>query len=286
MSVDIEIRRPVLRYHGGKWKLAPWIVSHFPPHRVYVEPFGGGGSILMRKPRSYAEIYNDKWLVVVDVFRCLRNPQTAAELERRLRLTPFARDEFFSAYAVEGDDLVERVRKTIVRSFMGFGSASTNGAHLTGFRGNSNRSGTTPAHDWVNWPDCIQAFAARLVGVVIENLDFAEAIARHDTPETLIYADPPYTHDTRNMARGNSTYAHDFTTADHERLASVLHECAGMVVVSGYPNPLYDRLFAGWEVRECRAYADGAQPRREVLYLNHAAATMQCQTRMEFEGPA
>lgn len=32
--------RPLLRWHGGKWKLAPWIVSQFPPHRVYVEPFG------------------------------------------------------------------------------------------------------------------------------------------------------------------------------------------------------------------------------------------------------
>jgi DNA adenine methylase len=275
-----EPTRPILRYHGGKWKLAPWIVGHFPPHRIYVESFGGGGSVLMRKPRSYAEVYNDKWPVVVDVFRCVRNPDTAAELERQLRLTPFARDEFFSAYIVEGDDLVERARKSIIRSFMGFGSASTNGEHLTGFRGNSNRSGTTPAHDWVNWPDCIKAFTERLQGVVIENLDFAELISRHDSTDTLIYADPPYTHDTRNMARGNSAYAHDFTTEDHERLAAVLHESPGMVIVSGYPNPLYDRLFAGWEVRECRAFADGAQPRREMLWLNGAAARAQSQQRM------
>jgi DNA adenine methylase len=57
----MTIDRPVLRYHGGKWLLAEWIISHFPPHRIYTEVFGGGGSVLMQKSRCYAEVYNDKW---------------------------------------------------------------------------------------------------------------------------------------------------------------------------------------------------------------------------------
>lgn len=275
-----EPTRPLLRWHGGKWKLAPWIISHFPPHRTYVEPFGGAASVLLRKPRAYAEVYNDTWRVAVDVFRCARDPALAAELERRLRLTPFARDEFKGAYIVEGDDMVERARKAIVRSFMGFGSASTNGEYLTGFRASSRRSGTTPALDWQHYPDLVQSFTERLQGVVIENKDYSEVIEQHDHEDSLIYCDPPYPHETRNMRRGNAAYAHEFTRADHEHLAEQLHVCAGMVAVSTYPCKLYDRLYAGWMVSETEAFADGARKRREVLYLNAAAANAQRQQRL------
>src|SRR3954464_11961798 len=90
----MKMKRPVLRYHGGKYLLAPWIISHFPQHKVYTEVFGGGGSVLMQKPRSYGEVYNDVWDTVVNVFKVLRDPVKAAELERLIRLTPFSRTEF------------------------------------------------------------------------------------------------------------------------------------------------------------------------------------------------
>jgi hypothetical protein len=146
--------RPVLRYHGGKWRLAPWIISHFPAHRVYVEPFGGAASVLMRKPRAYAEVYNDLDGELVALFRVLRDETQAAALVRAVSLTPFAREEFAASYEPSGDP-VEQARRTVIRAFMGFGS----NAHVraTGFRANSNRSGTTPARDWANYPDALVA---------------------------------------------------------------------------------------------------------------------------------
>src|SRR5262245_32094368 len=84
----IQVERPVLRWHGGKWLLADWIISHFPRHRIYTEVFGGAGSVLIRKPRCYAEVYNDLNRDVVNLFRVLRDSRHAKDLEHALRLTP------------------------------------------------------------------------------------------------------------------------------------------------------------------------------------------------------
>lgn len=270
-----KIKRPVLRYHGGKFLLAPWIISHFPKHRIYVECFGGGGSVLMQKPRSYAEIYNDLWDTVVNVFRVLRNDNMAVELERQLRLTPFARKEFEQCSQFNIDaamDPIEKARLTIFRSFAGFGSASINAKYATGFRSNSHRSGTTPAQDWANYPDHITSFVERLKGVVIENKDYREVIKQHDGHETLIYLDPPYVHSTRNMQRGNAAYVFEMTEQDHIEMAMLLKTLKGMAVISGYDNDLYKELFSDWLKINRKAFADGAVERVECLWLNGMAA--------------
>lgn len=89
----MRITRPVLRYPGGKYRIAKWIISHFPQHNFYVEPYGGAGSVLMHKAKCQGEIYNDLDGDVVNVFRILRDLKKAKELERLLRLTPFAYED-------------------------------------------------------------------------------------------------------------------------------------------------------------------------------------------------
>lgn len=259
----------------GKWRLAPWIIAHFPPHRIYTEPFGGAASVLLRKPRSYAEIYNDLDGDVVNLFRVLRSNR-AGELVRFLELTPFGRMEFEVSYEAS-DDPVEEARRLIVRSFMGFGSNGFNRATRTGFRSVSNRSGTTPAHDWTNYSAALRAIVERLQGVVIERRDAMDVARQHDQPEALHYFDPPYMPATRS-AKSRKTgeryhaYAHELTEADHSEFLAAVVELRGAVVISGYPTQIYDDALQGWRRVSCAAFADGALKRTEVLWLNPAAS--------------
>lgn len=263
--------RPLLRWHGGKWRLGPWIIQHLPPHKVYVEPFGGAASVLLQKPRSYGEVYNDLDGEVVNLFRVCR--EAPAALTRALVWTPFARADYRASLGPESADPVERARLMVVRCFMGFGSNANNRAVVSGFRATSNRSNTTPSHDWMNFPPTIRRVAARLRGVVIENKPAGEIIAQQDGLDTVHYLDPPYVHDTRAMEsmHGHHGYAHEMTDADHEALAAQIREVKGMVVLSGYHGALYDRLFGDWPRVEREALADGAAPRVEVLWFNPKA---------------
>lgn len=281
MHGEAKVKRPVVRYHGGKWNLAPWIISHFPEHRIYVEPFCGGASVLLRKSRCYSECINDLNGEMVNLFRVLRDANKAERLRREMYLTPFSHDEFREAYQPTEDD-VERARRTVIKGFMGFGSAAITAGSArsagfrpgsnhyitpnTGFRANSNRSGTVPAHDWANYPDCIPAMVERLRGVVIENKDALRVMVQHDTENTLHYVDPPYPQSTRD--RG-SDYSHEMTDADHVALAQMLRSLKGKVVLSGYPCELYDKgLYADWQRVERPHLADGARKRIEVLWMN------------------
>lgn len=255
--------RPVLRYHGGKWRLAPWILSHFPEHTNYVEPYAGGASVLLRKPRCYAEIYNDRDEEIVNVFKMLR--ERGPELRDQLRLTPFSRLEHANAYEHSNDPL-ERARRTIVKSAMGYGSDGIK--NNTGFRSYARKErGTIPAHDFANYIDALEFAIERLQGVVIENLHARDVIQKQDGSGTLFYVDPPYVHSTRSASQPEQ-YRFEMSDDDHRELAALLHSVKGKVVLSGYDCPLYQELYERWRHDECVAFADGARKRKEVLWLN------------------
>lgn len=262
---DLFPRRPVLRYHGGKWMLAPWLISLFPPHEIYVEPFGGAASVLLRKPRSKIEVYNDLDSEVVELFEIFRDPRCAEELIRLLDLTPFGREEFERAYQ-PAETPLERSRRLIVRSFSGFGSHSHNAENSNGFRWHPSKS---YAQEFANLPESLQRVTERLRGVTIEKKHALKVIAQQDTAETFFFIDPPYPHSTRDPHLKG--YRFEMQDGEHRALAETLELIKGKALICGY-HGFYDHLFKSWCHRERHSYANGQKgrsERTEVVWANY-----------------
>lgn len=265
--------RPLLRWLGGKFRLAPWIVNHFPEHRIYVEPFGGAASVLLHKAPSYNEIYNDLDSELVNLFRVLRSDR-ASELLTQLRLTPYSRAEYWTAFE-QVDEPVERARRTVVRSHFGHGTGGARIDRPTGFRCDGTSGTTNVAGGWRDLPDALDRIVERLRGVNIEQKPALELLGYYDDPKVLIYLDPPYlpsTRSTKSRKPGERyhTYAFEMSSDDHRELLTTARQSRSMIVLSGYPDALYDDELPGWTVRHMAARAHRNSPRTECLWLNPA----------------
>ncbi len=269
-----SITSPVIRYHGAKFRLAHWVISHFPAHTCYVESFGGAAGVLMQKPRSYAEVYNDLDNDIVNLFRVLQGEESREKLFELLILTPYARTEFELAWT-ETVDQIERARRTIIRAQMGFGSAGATKGH-TGFRIDTKRAYGTAQSLWATYPEQVATVGQRLQGVLIENRPAIKIMKQHDAPTTLHYVDPPYVHETRySGAASGRCYKHEMTNDQHIELLNILLELEGAVVLSGYSTDLYGDMLKGWECTGISARISasrGTELRQECLWMNPRAA--------------
>lgn len=247
--------------------MAPKIIPLLPPHQTYVEPFGGAASILLQKPISRQEVYNDLDGDIVNFFRVLR--ERPDELIRAIQLTPYAREEFDLVYTIEGDEL-ERARRLYAKAWMAFGAATRRAKSGWRIHADLKGWGKSITEMW-NKTDHLYAIAWRFKQVYIECQDALQVIRRWDTPTTLFYVDPPYEHSTRT---GRNDYACEMTDQQHVELATLLHELEGMVVVSGNPSALYDRLYGDWTRRTFMERGLRNAPRQDCLWLSPNAISL------------
>ncbi len=264
--------RPIARWHGGKWRIAPWILSHLPPHKIYLEPYCGAASVLLRKSRSKVEILNDAYGRITSAFAVIR--EQPEELGRLLRYTPCSEREYLDCRE-EAEDPLEDARRLIVLGHQSHGSTGAcTGGKRSGWRRGLREDRTSSADEWKDVWLQVEAWADRLRGVFIEQGEARSAIARWDSPETAIYADPPYLGEIRSKSSGKNAYGpYEMSTEDHILLAKVLKEAKGAVLLSGYASPLYEELYRGWVRVDRKAYADRACPKVECLWMNEKAAS-------------
>lgn len=246
-------------YPGGKAKISSWVISFFPGHKIYIEPFGGAAGVLLNKTPSPLEVYNDLNSDLVTFFSVLRDKEKAAELIRRLRLTPYAREEYYSVYPMpaEGDD-IERARALIVRAGMGIGMRMTVSDSRPGFAAD-NKKIRGNAKVFVNRVESMWKIAERFRSVVIECRDALELIPRYDSPDTLWYMDPPY------HCRYSFRYP---ATIDQEAMLGAFKKVRGYVVLSGYESGLYADELAGWHMETRTHHNFTNKKTKECLWLS------------------
>lgn len=250
----------LLKYPGAKWRLAPWIISHFPKHHSYLEPFFGSGAVLFNKQKSNIETVNDLDDDVINFFECIRcDPE---RLARELYFIPYARKVYDQAYE-ETDDPFEKARNFCIRLNQGHGFRTT--GEKVGWKNDVNgRERAYAVSDWNILPSKIMKAAERLKEVQIEHSDAVKLIKRFQGQNVLIYCDPPYVLQTRSRKQ----YRCEMNNEQHEELLEVLADHPGPVVISGYDSALYNKKLNGWHKETNPAYNMAVGPRKEVLWMN------------------
>lgn len=260
-----------------------------PPHLHYVEPFfGGGGILLARDPnrdwmaegnkkltaahQGCSEVANDLHGELINFWRVLQNAEEFEAFRQRIELTPFSQEEFEDARDSSVADAVIAPVTSVDRAVRFFILARQSRQGLMRDFATLSRNRTRSRINeqvsaWLNVIDGLPDVHQRLRNVVILNQTATEVIRKQDGENTLFYCDPPYVHETRSTT---GEYAFEMTEAQHRELLDLLSGIAGRFMLSGYPSELYSE----WEQRF-------GWKRHEFLIDNKASSSKIKETKTE-----
>lgn len=257
-------------WYGGKYSHLDWLLPLLPDTQHYCEPFGGSAAVLINRIPSPVETYNDLDGEVVNFFRVLREQKDT--LIEQIGLTPFSREEFERACQKPegGISELERARRFYIRARQvrtGLAQKASSGrwAHCL----LTSRAGMAGAVSrWLGAVEDLGLIAQRLLRVQIEHAPAIEVIRRYDSPQSLMYCDPPYPHSSRG---DSNAYAHEMTDEQHRELADVLRRAQGKVAISSYHCALMDDLYGDWQMIRGpeKLIHSVKEVRQEVLYVNY-----------------
>ena len=265
-------------WFGAKRGMASTVIGELGQHRAYWEPFCGSMAVLLSKPPEAMETVNDLHQDLVNLARVIQDAKTGPALYRRLRRAHFSQELFKESRSRCLEPITEANSETraydyFLTSWQGMNGVAGTERYNLGFCRRYTKNGGHTAKRFSSAVDSIPTFRRRLRNVTILSCDALELLEKiEDAEGVTIYADPPY------LVKG-ATYLHDFTDADHERLAKALRRFVrSRVVVSYYADPRLESMFPGWTFRDCtKTKALTSQGRRgrandtrapEVLVIN------------------
>lgn len=259
--------KAIIRYPGSKWGIASWIISHFPEgyeKMVYLEPFCGSGAVFFNKAPGAVETINDLDSDVVNLFQMLR--EQPEELKRVLSLTPYSREEYDRSFEACEDPL-EEARRYMVRTTQAIG-AKMDGK--CGWRNHKQMKIGGTACKWGGITDTIDLAAQRLRGsttnlVQIEHMDAFRLIERYNSPDVLMYLDPPYVRSTRKSGK---LYRYEMDDEQQMQLLKLITESKAKIIISGYDSDLYSTALQGWYKDSVYSQTTSTALAQEVIWQN------------------
>jgi DNA adenine methylase len=280
--------------------LADWIIEHFPARCKnsnapkpddpgwchYVEPFFGGGSVLLANdPTGISEVANDLNSGLSTFWGVMASDNTFPVFQRIVENTPFSqgawesrRDLFEWCRKQQSQEAghLSHSRPAMAAAFFIFCRQSMSGrmksfAPLT--RNRTRQGMNEQAAAWWSAVDGLPEIHARLKRVVILNRPAVEVIRQQDGARSLFYCDPPYVHESRKTTKEYGD--HEMSAEQHRELLETLASIKGRFVLSGYPSKLYAEFAKrhGWNTDVKRidnksSKADAKEIKDETLWMN------------------
>jgi DNA adenine methylase len=186
-------------------------------------------------------------------------------LARLIDFTPWSRKEYEISYTRSASGL-ENARRFLIRCWfsIGYESGKKNGwrCNIKGLNGN--------LASFSALPDVIRETSRRLKPspgniVQIENRDAFSLIQKYNRPGVLMYLDPPYLTHTRKRRK---IYSTELSDDDHIRLCSLLAGSQAKIVLSGYPNALYDSCLPHFNKTSIRSFDESGSKKTEAVWRN------------------
>lgn len=178
-----------IKWVGGKRNLRKKLISIMPEHMQYTEVFGGAAWVLLDKPKSKLEIFNDINGDLINFYRVIQSKLKCELLINKINMLPKSR-EIFDSFKTKIESETNEINKALMFYYLlklTFGGDLINPRYTIPNDGRKNIN-----YDKI--PEEFWALHERLKDVYIENKDFEYIITKYDRKDgnVLFYLDPPY----------------------------------------------------------------------------------------------
>lgn len=267
----IKYKTP-LTYYGGKQRIASWIVDHIPEHRIYCEPFFGGGAVFFAKEPSYLEVINDLNDNLINFYLQMQKnfDELAAEIGTTLHSESMFKNSVLIYQGQKPATDIERAVATWVVFNQAINATVRGGWKFDNGTGGSH-CGVVQHHFRQNFCPWLKK---RLQNVQISCRDALTCIEQRDTVGTFFYLDPPYPGTDQGHYKG-------YTFDDLESLLELLQNIKGKFALSNYPSSLIDDYASKnhWQIitktikKDSNLQLNPTSVKTEVLLMNYTIDT-------------